>query len=360
MKEAWTKNGASPFCSNHSITDSAHEARLGELGGKARRRPGRTVGVGPREPLDRLVQVVGVGRDVEPLRGEPPSPRRAPLLPRVLDQGAESRQHALVAEQPRVTGRHGARIDRGVRVPEEHRVVARLTGQERHVGEPGVQRRAVEDRAIAVLVRARVEAGPRRPARRRVGPVVGEQDAAAGQGVEGRRLDDRMAERRQAVPAPLVERDEEDVAGGRHATTLADVARPRARPAGRKARATGPRPGSRRADRRPSELGPELDQPGTERVVPRPGAPLGHRSPGGRWPSAAPPASSLAAASPRRHSPRTRRSHQIPPVGVGQGLHCPGLDHPFTSLVSIRSRITTPAQHIATLTDSLTSNSRIF
>ncbi len=275
----------------------AHEARLGELDRKACRSPGRTVGIGPWESLYRLVQLVRVGRDVEALRGEPASPRRAPLLPWVFDHGAESGQHPLVAEQPRVAGRHGARIDRRVRVPEEHRVVARLTSQERHVGEPGVQRRAVQDGAIAVLVRARVEAGSRRTARRRVGPVICEQDAATGQGVQGGRLEDRMAEGRQAVPAPLVERDEEDVARRRHGHNSCRCRAP-PRPAGRMAAATGPRPGSRRADRRSSELGPELDQPRTEPWARRPGALLGHRSPGGRGPSAAPP---------RHRSPPPRR-----------------------------------------------------
>ena len=297
MKEAWTKNGACSVLLQPLDHRPAHEARLGELDGKARRSPGRTVGLGPREPLYRLVQLVRVGRDVEPLRGEPPPPGRAPLLPRVFDHGAKSGQHALVAEQPRVAGRHGARIDRGVRVAEQHGVVARLASQERHVGEPGVQRRAVQNGAIAVLVGARVEAGPRRSARRCVGPVVREQDAAAGQGVQGGRLEDRMAERRQAVPAPLVERDEEDVAGGRHAPTLADVAHPEpGRPAGR------------RGDRTCAGLktcGSSLlrawsrTRSATHRdVARRPGAPLGHRSPGGRGPSAAPP---------RPHSPPPRR-----------------------------------------------------
>ena len=328
----------------------AHEARLGELDGKARRGPGRTVGVGSRETLYRLVQLVRVGRDVEPLRREPAPPGGAPLLPRVLDEGAESGQHPLVAEQPRIAGRHGARIDRGVRVPEEHRVVARLTGQQRHVGEAGVQRRPVEDGAVAVLVGARVEAGPRRSARRRVGPVVGEQDAPARQGVEGRRLDDRMAEGRQAVPAPLVERDEEDVAGRRHAATLADVDAPRARPAGRMAR----RPATAGLRTCGSSLlrASSRTRSATPRgVAPRPGALLGHRSPGGRWPSAAPrrPHSSP----PRRaRSPRTCRSHQIPPVGVGLGLHCLRLDHPFTSLASLSFRITTPAQRLTIYTES--------
>jgi hypothetical protein len=322
----------------------AHKARLRELDGKPRRNPGPTVGVGAREPLYRLVQVVGVGRDVEPLRGEPASPRRAPLFPRVFDHGAKSGQHPLVAEQPRVAGRHGARVDRRVRVPEEHRVVARLTSQERHVGEPGVQRCAVQDRAIAVLVRARIEARSRRPARRRVGPMIREEDAATSQGVESGCFEDRMAERRQAVPAPLVERDEEDVAGRRHGTTLADVAHPRARPAGW------------RGDRTSLGLktyGSSLlrawsrTRSTTNRAVGRrPGALLGHRSPGGRGPSAAPPRhhsllprhAPFAATSPMSSDPSGGRRPGIALPASGSSVHLARL-----SLVSNDKSRSTPA-----------------
>ena len=34
-------------------------------------------------------------------------------------------------------------------------------------------------------------------------------------------------------------------------------------------------------------------------------------------------------------SPRSCRSHQIPSVGICLRLHCPVLDHPFTSLASV-------------------------
>ena len=238
MNEAWTKNGSSPFCSSHSITDSAHETRLGEFHREDGPAPRSNRAHQLREPLYRLVQIVGVRRDVETLRSEPPSPGWTPLLPGIFDQGAKSRQDPLVAEQPRVARRDRARIDRGVGVPEEHRVITRRSGQQRHVGEPGVQRGPVEDGTIAVLVRARVEAGPRRSARSGIGPVIREEDAAARQGVERGRLDDRMTEGGQAVAAPLVERDEEDVAWWRHSTLLP------------MARVPEPgRPGGRRCDR---------------------------------------------------------------------------------------------------------------
>ena len=315
---------------DHRLT---HEARLGELDGKARRRPGRAVVIRAREPLHRPVQIVRIGRDIEPLRGEPTPPGRASLFPGILNQRTKPGQHALVAEQPRIPGRHRARVDRGVRVPEEHRVVARLAGQQRHVGEAGVQRRPVENGAIAVLVGARVEAGPRWSARCRVGPVVGEQDPAAGQGVEVRRLDHRMAECRQAVPTPLIERDEEDVARRRHATTLADAGHRRTRPAERKAR----RPNRGRAQDVRIDAPPSF-VPNSINQAPRRGAtarctarPPGTGESGGRALHRRDPA--LHRLPPVR-SPRSRRSHQILPVGIGLRLHCPRLDHPFTSLAS--------------------------
>jgi hypothetical protein len=202
-----------------------------------------------------------------------------------------------------------------------------------------------------VLVRTCVEAGPRRSARRCVGPMVGEQDTPAGQGVQGGRLDDRMAERRKAVPAPLVEGDEEDVTGGWHATTLADVAHPEPG-----------RPVGWRGDRTSAGLktcgSPFLrawsrTRSATHRdVVRRPGAPLGHRSPGGRGPSAAPP---------RHHSPQRCRIAlaAIPPMPSDpSGGHRPGIALPASGssvhlACPIRSCITTPAQlHRCRLTET--------
>ena len=200
----------------------AQERRLRQLDREARGGPGRPVRVCAGEPLNGLVEIVGVGGDVDALCGEPAAPRRAPLLPGVLDQDPESRQDPLVAEEPRVTGRHRARIDRGVRVPEEDRVVPQLPRHQRHVREARVQRGPVEDGTVPVLIGTRVETRPRRAAGRRVGPVVREEHAPCCQCVENRRLHHRMAEGRKAVTAPLVECDEQHAAGRRHAATLAD------------------------------------------------------------------------------------------------------------------------------------------
>ena len=176
--------------------------------------------IGFGEPFDRSVEIVWIRGDVESLRRQPPSPGGTSLFPGIFDQGAESRQDSFVAEQPRITRRDRAWIDRGVRVAEEHGVVARGTSQQRHVGEAGVQRRSVEDGTIAMLVGARVQAGTGRSARCRIGPVVREEDAPAGKGVERGRFDDRMAQSREAVAAPLIKRDEQDVACRRHPTLL--------------------------------------------------------------------------------------------------------------------------------------------
>ena len=203
----------------------ADERRLRELHREAGRRPGRAVLVGPGEALHRLVEIVRVGRHVEPPGGQPASPGRGVLFPGVLDQWPEPGQHALVAEEARIAGRDRARIDRGVGVAEEDRVVPHVPGDQSDVGEASVERGAVEQRTVPVLIRPGVEAGPRRAAGRGVGPVVGEEHAAAGQRVERGRLQQWVAQRGQAVAPPLVEGDEEHVAGGRHGATLADGGR---------------------------------------------------------------------------------------------------------------------------------------
>src|SRR5665213_2134728 len=62
-------------------------------------------------------------------------------------------------------------------------------------------------------VGARIQAGTGRTTRCGVGPMVGEPHARGGQPVECWRLYDRVTGGRQAVPAPLVNRDEQHVSG---------------------------------------------------------------------------------------------------------------------------------------------------
>ncbi len=138
----------------------ADEGGLRELGREASWRPRRAVRIGPREPVHRLVEVVGVRGHVHPTRGEPTAPGRTALLPRVHDQGTEAGKNAFVGVQPRIAGGHRAWVDRRVGIPEEHRVVAEFPCHQRHVRETRVEGRPVQDRAVSVQVRAGVEAGP--------------------------------------------------------------------------------------------------------------------------------------------------------------------------------------------------------
>ena len=228
--------------------------------------------------------------------------------------GAEPGQHPFVAEQPRISGRHGAGVDRRVRITEEHRVVAGLPSQKRHIGEACIERGPVQQGAIAVLVRARVETGSRGPAGRRVGPVICEQDTVARQRVERRCLDDRVAESRQAITAPLVERDEEDIPRRRHPDTLADGGRTHEPDRATGWRSGPPRPGSRRADRRSSELRSEPDQPRADaRHWAAHCSATGHREAGSRTLRR----SDISfRRSPTSGPARSGRGHQIPPMGV--------------------------------------------
>ena len=57
-----------------------------------------------------------------------------------------------------------ARVERGVGIAEERRVVAALPRLQRDVGEAGVERRAISPRAVVHQVEPGQEAGPRRPA----------------------------------------------------------------------------------------------------------------------------------------------------------------------------------------------------
>ena len=60
----------------------AHKGGLGQLRREPSRGPGRAVVVGPREVGDRLVERMGIGRDVKPLGRQPGTPGRASLFRR--------------------------------------------------------------------------------------------------------------------------------------------------------------------------------------------------------------------------------------------------------------------------------------
>ena len=184
------------------------EGRLGLVGGERWGRPTgpppcRCGHVGPRaqEP----VRV----RDVVPPLLQPPVPDGA-VFPDVQDE-PETGQGALVVLQAWVVVGDRPRVHGRVRVAEQQRVVAGGTGLQCHVREPGVQRRAVLDRPVDVLVGARQEAGPTRPARGGLGVVGCEPDALGGQAVQVGGLHHRMSRSPEAVASPLVEGDEQDV-----------------------------------------------------------------------------------------------------------------------------------------------------
>ena len=240
----------------------ADEHRLGELGRELRRSPSRPVGVRTRIPLQRLVQVVRIGGDVDAVRGEPAPPGWTALLPGVQDHRIEPRQNTFVGEEPGIASRDRPRVDRGVGVTEEHGVVPHGSGDQRDVGEAGVERGAVEQRPVLVLVRPRVQAGSRWAAGRGIGPMVGEQHASPGQCVECWGLEKPDGPWLTGISTPLVERDEQDVAFGRHAATLADPDRRGSATAEGRAPASRARSGG--SHRRATELGPGADQPRSE------------------------------------------------------------------------------------------------
>ena len=227
MYATWTKKGSSPCWSSQPITwsvrNAASECSAANCVG-AQVAPW-SVGAGIARP--RVVQAARVGGDVDPALIEPARPRRLVVVGQT-DDLTKSRQHPLVAPQPRVVGiGDRPRIDGGVGVTEQDRVIAGRPGFERDIGEPGVERRAVLHRTMVLEVHAGVQRSPARPARRSDGPVTGERHAAGGQRVERRRLHDRVPERAHTVTPPLIDRDEEDVAGHGRGRLCAGLSRPR-------------------------------------------------------------------------------------------------------------------------------------
>ena len=73
------------------------------------------------------------------------------------------------------------------------------------------ERRAVGDDAIVHLIRAGVDRGATRRARRGLRIVPRQSHALARYAVKGRCLDEWMTRRTVGVPAELVKRDEKDV-----------------------------------------------------------------------------------------------------------------------------------------------------
>ena len=186
-----------------------------------RRRVRRVVDGGPagRRVVDAVRGAVRmIGRQIDAARPRPGTP--LPLVLAERQARVEAGQDTLVVAQPRVPRVAGARIDRDVGVPEQDRRVARAPGRERDVVVPGVERGTVAADAVAHRVEPGVERGARRRARGGVGEVAGEAHAAGGQRVEVGRAHVRVTRRRQAVAAPLVGGDQQDVQRARHRSGL--------------------------------------------------------------------------------------------------------------------------------------------
>ncbi len=297
--------------------------------------------------------------DVDTVRGEPAPPRRAPLFPGVLDQSPKARQHALVAEKPRVLRWHHARIDRGVGVPEEDGVVAEGAREERDVGEPRVQWCAVQKGAVVVLIGAGVEAGSRGPARRCIGPVVGEQHAPGGQIIQCRGLEHTMAQGGEAVATPLIQRDEQHVAGRRHVATLAHRDRMPGAARSHEPGAAEPdgalRPtanGLKTCGSRPLRASFRTRSARSRCGVPPPGARLGRRLPGLRRPNAASACGRSPAARPavRHAATRPRPGDRVDGLRPGTALPSHrSSGSPHSPRIQIRS--TTSDQQATSLPD---------
>ncbi len=124
---------------------------------------------------------------------------------------AEAGQHALVALQPGVARRQAARVERDVGVAEQRRIITESPDRERDIAVASVERRAVAADAVVHLVEAGIEAGAGRRAWCGPAIVAPEQDAVGGKRVGVRSLHHRMAGGGQAIAAPLVAGDEENV-----------------------------------------------------------------------------------------------------------------------------------------------------
>ena len=182
------------------------ECGVVQLGREAERRRAVVTGLpgGGREKFHEF------GGDGVALFAQPCCPgRRAPDRLAVVDDRVHARQDA-VRDVPRGFSRVSA-LGRRVGVAEKHRRVSEFSRLQRPVGVSRGERGAICGHAMPMLAHAGVDARTRRTARRGVREMVGEQDAVPGQCVEIRGLDE-VAQYREAVAAPLVRRDEQDVA----------------------------------------------------------------------------------------------------------------------------------------------------
>jgi len=108
---------------------------------------------------------------------------------------AEPGQRALVVLEAGIVVRNSARVHRGIGVAEQHRVVSSSSGLEGHIGKAGIQRSAVLNRPVHMLVGAGQQAGPTRTAWCRLGVVGSKPNPLGGQPVQMGCTDHRMSGR---------------------------------------------------------------------------------------------------------------------------------------------------------------------
>ena len=175
----------------------------------------------------------GAKCEIVALRAQVGRPFQPALEPH-LDQFAETRRHALVAQEVGVLGVERGRVRRDVGITEQERLVARLAGlggQRRVVPR---QRRAIAHRAVVHRVKPGQQAGACRPAGHGHGEMPREARAAFGKPGEGRQRHEAGKRPGQHLHRQLIDGDQEDVAL-RHRRRL----RPRPERPGRRGRGRG-------------------------------------------------------------------------------------------------------------------------
>ena len=128
----------------------------------------------------------------------------------------EARQHALIGPERRILGCAEPRVRRGVGEAEKRRRVAGAAGGAGERVEARIEPGTVPDHPVVHLVEPGIERGAGRRTGRAGGVMAGEERALSGEPVDIRGQHRGVADRAQAVAAPLIGGDEEDIGTVRH------------------------------------------------------------------------------------------------------------------------------------------------